>query len=143
MEKEFYVTPWDVTGNVDYDKVIKEFGVSFIDDSILKKIEKITGKSSFMLSRKTFFAHRDLGWVLNEYEKGNKFFLYTGRGPSGKMHLGHLMPLIFTKWLQDVFDVDVWIQFTDDEKFTVSLNRVNFRSLENVLSLLVYLVILL
>lgn len=39
--------------------------------------------------------------TLNEFEKGNKFYLYTGRGPSGgSMHLGHLMPFIFTKYLQ-------------------------------------------
>lgn len=110
------VTPWDVSGKVDYSKLTKEFGVSEIDDDLLKKLEKITGKN-FMLDRKIFFAHRDLNWALNEYEKGNKFFLYTGRGPSGKMHLGHYMPLIFTKWLQDVFDCELWFQFTDDEKF--------------------------
>ena len=36
-----------------------------------------------------------------QVEKGNKFFLYTGRGPSSEaMHLGHLVPFMFTKWLQ-------------------------------------------
>lgn len=40
------------------------------------------------------------------------------RGPSsGSLHLGHLIPFKFTKWLQDVFDVPVVIQLTDDEKF--------------------------
>jgi tryptophanyl-tRNA synthetase len=33
------------------------------------------------------------------------------------MHLGHLVPFIFCKWLQDVFDVPLVIQLTDDEKF--------------------------
>lgn len=33
------------------------------------------------------------------------------------MHLGHLIPFMFTKWLQDVFDVPLVIQMTDDEKF--------------------------
>ncbi len=42
--------------------------------------------------------------VLLQVEKGNKFFLYTGRGPSSEaMHLGHLIPFLFTKWLQEVF----------------------------------------
>jgi len=116
MKKEFIVNPWEVKGEVDYNKLVREFGVEIISNDLLGRIEKITGKNH-MLSRKIFFAHRDLSWALNEYEKGNKFFLYTGRGPSGKMHLGHLMPLIFTKWLQDSFDVDLWLQFTDDEKF--------------------------
>jgi len=69
-----------------------------------------------MLRRKVFFAHRDMNWILNEYEKGNKFFLYTGRAPSGPIHLGHLMPWIFTKWLQDKFNVELWFQFPDEEK---------------------------
>ena len=33
------------------------------------------------------------------------------------MHLGHLIPFLFTQWLQDVFDVPLVIQLTDDEKF--------------------------
>ena len=46
------------------------------------------------------------------------YFYFTGRGPSSEaMHLGHLIPFMFTKWLQDVFDVPLVIQMTDDEKF--------------------------
>jgi tryptophanyl-tRNA synthetase len=33
------------------------------------------------------------------------------------MHLGHLVPFMMTKWLQDAFDVPLVIQMTDDEKF--------------------------
>jgi tryptophanyl-tRNA synthetase len=44
--------------------------------------------------------------------------LYTGRGPSSEaLHLGHLVPFMFTKWLQDAFKVPLVIQLTDDEKF--------------------------
>ncbi len=117
MGEEFSVTPWDVKGDVDYDSLIKEFGVERISSELLKKMQRRSKEMHFMLRRGIFFAHRDLAWIFEQYEKGNKFFLYTGRGPSGKMHLGHLMPLVFTKWLQDVFGVEVWIQFTDDEKF--------------------------
>ena len=70
-----------------------------------------------MLRRKIFFAHRDLNWLLNEYEKGNKFYLYTGRAPSGPVHIGHLMIWKFTKWLQDKFKVELLFQFSDEEKF--------------------------
>jgi len=31
--------------------------------------------------------------------------------------LGHMIPFLFTKWLQDTFDVPLVIQMTDDEKF--------------------------
>ena len=118
MKKErVKVTPWDVSGEIDYDKLIKEFGVSKLDDKLLNRIKKYSKKLPIALKRKVFFAHRDLNWILDEYEKGNKFFLYTGCGPSGPIHLGHLGTWIFTKWLQDVFDVELWFQFTDDEKF--------------------------
>ncbi|MBI4441234.1 tryptophan--tRNA ligase [Candidatus Woesearchaeota archaeon] len=110
------ITPWEVKGNVDYDKVITEFGVSRIDEKLLARIQKIAGLHYF-LRRNIFFAHRDLGFVLDQHEKGNKFFLYTGRAPSGPVHLGHLIPWLFTKWLQDAFDVELWFQFPDEEKF--------------------------
>lgn len=131
MKKEDYkVNPWNVSGIVNYDKLIKEFGVEKINPSLLKRIENIAKGSNLMLRREIFFAHRDLDFILNEYEKGNKFFLYTGRGPSGKIHLGHLLPLIFTKWLQDAFDTDLWIQFTDDEKFLFNKD-LDFKQVEN------------
>ncbi|MBT3303857.1 tryptophan--tRNA ligase [Candidatus Woesearchaeota archaeon] len=110
------VTPWDVEGKIDYDKLIREFGVQKITTSLIDKINKIAGKNNFMLDRKIFFAHRDLEFALKEHEKDN-LFLYTGCGPSGSIHLGHAMVWKFTKWLQDVLDVDLWFQFTDDEKF--------------------------
>lgn len=116
-EREMVVNPYNVKGEVDYERLIKEFGLEKITEEILKKIKKHTGELHPMLRRKIFFAGRDLNWLLNEYEKGNKFFLYTGCGPSGPVHLGHLMVWYFTKWLQDKFDVDLYFQFTDDEKF--------------------------
>ena len=117
MKKKAIVTPWEVKGNIDYNKLVKEFGVEKISSSILDKIGKIAGELHFMLRRKVFFAGRDLKWLLDEYDKGNKFFLYTGRAPSGPIHLGHLLPWILTKWLQDKFDVELWFQFPDEEKF--------------------------
>jgi tryptophanyl-tRNA synthetase len=111
------VTPWEVKGVVDYDKIVEEFGVSRIDAKLLKRIEKHTGDLHYMLARGIFFAHRDMNFILDEYEKGNRFFLYTGRAPSGHTHLGHIMPWILTKWLQDSFKVDLWFQFPDEEKY--------------------------
>ncbi|MEK6909225.1 MAG: tryptophan--tRNA ligase [Nanoarchaeota archaeon] len=116
VDNKQFVTPWEVSENVDYKRIVKEFGVEELSDGLIKRIEKIAGKN-FMLDRKIFFAHRDLKWLLDEYEKGNKFFLYTGRSPSGPIHLGHLMAWQFTKWLQDAFDVELWFQFPDEEKF--------------------------
>lgn len=117
VDEEFTVTPWEVTGEIDYDKLIEKFGTSAIDKELLKRIEKITGTLHPMLRRNIFYSHRSLNWILTEYEKGNPFVLYTGRGPSGHTHLGHLMPWMFTRWLQEQFRVKLLFQLTDDEKF--------------------------
>ncbi|MFA5333695.1 MAG: tryptophan--tRNA ligase [Candidatus Nanoarchaeia archaeon] len=124
------VDPWNVSGEIDYDKLIKEFGTEKIDNKLLDRIKKHTGELHHFLKRGIFFSHRDMNWVLNEYEKGNKFYLYTGRGPSADMHLGHFIPLMFTKWLQDKFGVELLIQFTDDEKFLFK-DSLNFKDVEN------------
>ena len=114
---DFIVTPWEVSGEIDYDQIIKEFGIEPIDEKLLFYIKEITKELHPFLTRKIFFAHRDFKWILDEYRNGNPFYLYTGRGPSGDIHLGHVMPWLFTKWLQDKFDVELWFQLTDDEKF--------------------------
>jgi tryptophanyl-tRNA synthetase len=140
MKKKYIVTPWEVFGEIDYDKLITEFGLRRIDDSLLERIRRHTGELHPLLRRRFFFAHRDLDWILDEYERGNTFFLYTGRGPSGEMHLGHLIPLIFTKWLQEKFDVELWFQMTDDEKFyfkeELSAEQANAIAYENALDVI-------
>lgn len=117
--KETVVTPWDVSGVVDYNKLIEQFGSSTITDQLLQKFESLTGERPHLfLRRGIFFSHRDLKQLLSSYEAGEKFFLYTGRGPSSTaLHLGHLVPFIFTAYLQRVFNVPCVIQLTDDEKF--------------------------
>jgi tryptophanyl-tRNA synthetase len=137
MPKKFTVTPWEVTGEVNYDRLIKEFGTRPLSPDLVKKIEKQAGKGHHFLRRKIFFSHRELDVLLKEYEEGKKFALYTGRGPSGNTHLGHLIPWMFTKYLQDAFDVNLYFQITDDEKFLLkpefSLEQTNKLAYENAL----------
>ena len=115
--EEMVVTPWEVSGKIDYDKIIREFGTQPLTPDVLELVQKHTGTIHPQLQRRIFFSHRDLDWVLNRYEEGEKFVLYTGRGPSGPVHIGHLIPWIFTKYLQDKFDAKLYFQMTDDEKF--------------------------
>ncbi len=139
-QKDMIVTPWEVKGDIDYNKLIKEFGTQPLTSDILKRLEKVAGELHFMLRRGLFFSHRDLDWILDEYEKGNKFYLYTGRGPSAGVHIGHLIPWVLTKWLQDKFDVELYFQMTDDEKFlfndTLELENTNKMSYENALDVI-------
>jgi tryptophanyl-tRNA synthetase len=134
---EATVTPWDVEGDVDYDKLIRDFGSHPIDAALLARFEQVTGKvPHHFLRRGIFFSHRDMGAVLDLYEKGEPFYLYTGRGPSSEsMHMGHLLPFFFTKWLQDVFRVPLVVQMTDDEKFLwkkLTLEEVEKMTRENI-----------
>lgn len=90
--REQVVTPFDVSGGVDetgkvvaidYDKLISTFGSRKIDKELLDRFEKVTGRKPHrMLRRGLVFSHRDLNLILDKYEKGIPFFLYTGRGPS-------------------------------------------------------------
>ncbi len=120
MGDEQVVTPWEVEAEngVDYDKLIATFGSQAISEELIARVERVTGRRAHHWLRKgIFFSHRDLKEVLDLYEAGKPFYLYTGRGPSsGSLHFGHLVPFIFTKWLQETFNVPLVIQLTDDEK---------------------------
>lgn len=85
-----------------------------IDEELLARFERVTGKKPHrFLRRGIVFSHRELETILDRYEKGEPFFLYTGRGPSSDaIHIGHTVPFTFTKWLQDVFDVPLVIMLT-------------------------------
>lgn len=127
-QAEQIVTPWEVEGavdenglsqGIDYNKLIESFGTRKITDEMLLRFKEVTGEEPHpFLKRGVFFSERDLARILDLYEHGEPFFLYTGRGPSSdSLHLGHMIPFIFTKWLQDVFDVPLVVELTDDEKF--------------------------
>jgi len=139
--EEFQVTPWEVRGRVDYEKLIKIFGTSPLTKDLLDKFGRLINQElHVLLRRRVFFSHRDFDKVLEDLERGEKIFLYTGRGPSGPMHIGHLIPFIMTKWLQDVMNANVYIMITDDEKFLdeegMTLDEVRKWSYENILDII-------
>ena len=113
------VTPWQVEGNVKYEQLVEQFGVDIIDQQLIDRFEKVTGHLIHpWIKRGIFFAHRHLSDILDMYESGGNIFIYTGIGPtSDAMHVGHMIPFMFTKWLQDVLNCYVVIQISDDEKF--------------------------
>eukprot|EP01091_Cochliopodium_minus_P015937 TRINITY_DN5809_c0_g1_i1.p1 TRINITY_DN5809_c0_g1~~TRINITY_DN5809_c0_g1_i1.p1 ORF type:complete len:444 (-),score=161.62 TRINITY_DN5809_c0_g1_i1:63-1394(-) len=121
-KKEQKVTAYEVEAGedgIDYNKLIQDFGTTPINEQLIERFERITGKKAHhFIRRGIFFSHRSLNEILDAKEKGEPFYLYTGRGPSSEaLHLGHMVPFLFTKYLQDVFDVPLVIQMTDDEKF--------------------------
>jgi len=121
---DMVVDPWSVKGKIDYEKLVRDFGSTKISPELLERIRKLTVGSGRVtdlhcwLRRNIFFSHRELDAICALQEKGMPFYLYTGRGPSSAaMHLGHLLPFMFTQWLQKAFNVPLVIQMTDDEKF--------------------------
>lgn len=121
MNGDFKVTPWEVSGEIDYDLLVEKFGTKRIDQDLLDRMAKY-GELHPLLKRGVVYSHRDMEWILDRYEAGERFYLYTGRGPSGHTHLGHLMPWMFTKYLQDTFKVPLYFQLTDDEKYLFNDN---------------------
>jgi len=139
-KNEMIVTPWEVKGKVDYVRLIREFGTQPLTQELRQRLAKYMGGVHIQLRRELFFSHRDLDTVLDLYEKGIKFVLYTGRGPSGPVHIGHLVPWIFTKHLQEAFDTRLYFQMTDDEKFVIDdeavLSETTSLAYENALDLI-------
>ncbi len=85
MKKEMKVTPWEVKGDINYDKLIKEFGVS-----PLKQLPDIF-ENNVLFRRKIIFSHRDIQRILEAIKNKKKFVMMTGLMPTGKFHLGHMI----------------------------------------------------
>lgn len=103
------IDPYNVTGEIgddgvakaiNYTTLVEEFGTKVILEEDLARFERVTGKKPHRFMRRGIvFSHRDLNLILDRHEKGEQFFLYTGRGPSSdSMHIGHTVPFEFTKY---------------------------------------------
>ncbi|MFH1275882.1 MAG: tryptophan--tRNA ligase, partial [Candidatus Woesearchaeota archaeon] len=79
------VTPWEVKGKVDYNKLIKEFGLQ-----PLQHLPEIFQKN-VLFRRGLIFAHRDFKQIIDAIENKKPFAMMTGLMPSGKFHFGHKM----------------------------------------------------
>lgn len=61
--KEQRVTPWTATAGseatFDYQRLIKQFGTTPVDEKLIEKYERITGeKAHHLIRRNVFFSHR-------------------------------------------------------------------------------------
>lgn len=151
MVNEQEITPWTAKGekqenkslSINYDKIINHFGCSHIVPDLIVRLQTLTKiKVHHLIRRNIVFAHRDFDKILDSYEKNIPFYLYTGRGPSSKsMHLGHAIPFLLTKYLQDAFNVNLVIQVTDDEKFLwkeMTLEEATYYGKENIKDMIAF-----
>lgn len=121
-ELDATIDPWKVENlkSLDYSKIVEKFGVQLIDYKMMEQMQKLAGDEPLhvLLRRGVFFAHQDLDKVIEHRLKGGEMFIYTGRGPSAdSLHLGHMLPMQFTAYLQKLFKCKVVIEMSDEEKF--------------------------
>lgn len=137
--EEIHITPWEAEAFVDYERLVKIFGAKPLTDREVDMLANVAGEVHVMIRRRVFYSHRDFDIFLEAYKSGRRCALYTGRGPSGHTHLGHILPWIFTKWLQDKLGLELFFQMTDDEKYwhseSGSLEEFNSLAYENILDL--------
>jgi tryptophanyl-tRNA synthetase len=144
---EEIVTAYEVKAGekgVNYSKLVDKFGCFTITEDQKKRIERLTKQPPHrFLRRDIFFCHRDLDVILEAYEKKEVTYLYTGRGPSSEaLHLGHAIPMMFTRYLQQAFDLSLVIQITDDEKFVFredyTLDQVQKMAWDNIKDIIAF-----
>lgn len=86
MSKEnFIINPWEVKGNIDYERLIKKFGLQEFS-VLLKEL-----KEDVLFKRGIIFAHRDFNQISDAIKNKKKFVMMTGLMPTGKFHLGHML----------------------------------------------------
>lgn len=78
------VTPWEVVGKIDYDKLIKDFGVEPLQ-SFPKEFDHVLFRRGFV------YAGRDFARIADCIKQKKPFAMMSGLMPTGKFHLGHLM----------------------------------------------------
>lgn len=83
--EEMTVTPWEVSGEIDYQRLMKEFGI--------KPIGKLPDvfNENVLFRRKVVFAQRDFEKILDSIKNKKPFVMMTGLMPSGEFHLGHML----------------------------------------------------
>ena len=117
-DEEFVVTPYEVKGRIDYERLREQFGTQSITPELLAKLHHLAGgELPPVLARGIYYSHRDLPALLDGFAHGKPFFLYSGRGPSGPLHTSHLLQFSLCQWFQKRFGVAMYVQITDDEKF--------------------------
>lgn len=146
VTQDIVVTPWEVKGKLTdatYLRLIEQFGVEPLTFDLLERFKRVTGHELHPLMRRGMcFAHRRLSDILDDVENGKQIFLYTGRGPTSEaLHLGHIVPIEFTAWLQKVLNAIVVIQMADDEKYWFKdmefekIYRLGFQNARDVIAL--------
>ncbi|ADB57643.1 tryptophan--tRNA ligase [Archaeoglobus profundus] len=91
------ITPWEVEGVVDYERLMREFGIRPFSE-ILDKIPN----PHPLMRRGVIFGHRDYERIVDAMKKGEEWAVMSGFMPSGLPHLGHKMTMDEIVWHQNM-----------------------------------------
>ncbi len=94
---DMVVTPWEVGGIIDYNKLMKEFGIQPFSD--LLRNWNVDIEPMHLMRRGIIFGHRDYERIL-EAMRGKNWAVMSGFMPSGLPHLGHKMTMDEIIWHQ-------------------------------------------
>jgi tryptophanyl-tRNA synthetase len=114
MPADFTVTPYAVEGEIDYETLLDRFGADALTDD---QIDRFPDPVHPLLARRVFYAGRDVDRYLDAVAAGERVSVVTGIGPSGQMHLGHVLPFYFARYLQERAGAHVYVPLSDDEKY--------------------------
>ena len=104
---------FDTETEVDYQCLLDEFGADRVTSDQRERFPEPTHP---LVRRGVFYAGRDLDRFLDAATAGNAHSIVTGVGPSGPMHIGHVVPLYFARYLQEATGARVYVPLSDDEK---------------------------
>jgi len=126
--------PGDADGRVDRERLVKRFGAAPLTDEQVRRLPDHPA-----VRRRVFFAGRDLDRYLTAAETGDSHAVVTGVGPSGPMHLGHVLPFYFARRLQAATGAEVYVPVSDDEKYLTgtdleTIGRATRENLRDVLA---------
>ena len=77
------VTPWRVEGDIDYGKLMEEFGIESMEQFLNNIPDHV------LFRRNIITGQRDFGQIANCIKEKKLFVMMTGLMPSGKFHFGH------------------------------------------------------
>jgi len=87
------ISPWEVTGEIDYSKLIEEFGMEPFS-SVLDEIDD----PMHLMKRGVIFGHRDYWRIVDAMKNKESFAVMSGFMPSGLPHFGHKMTMDEIVW---------------------------------------------
>jgi tryptophanyl-tRNA synthetase len=96
-DTDITITPWEVEGVIDYEKLIKEFGMG----SISAIIDEIPNPN-WLMRRGIVFGHRDYQRIVEAMVTKSRWAVMSGFMPSGLPHFGHKLTMDGIIWHQQM-----------------------------------------